>query len=169
MEKIQTYTSRELFDWLLSKARSSESTRKILINATQQQQSATIIGKMYFFKYDAKWKDVLPKWDRYPLVFPIERYNDGFLGLNLHYLTQKERMLFLNKLTEYATAKNLTEKTRIRMTYELLSSTKRLNTLGRPCIKRYLYTHVRSKFIEIPATEWDRVVQLPLEHFIYNK
>jgi hypothetical protein len=169
MEKIQTYTSRELFDWLLSKARSSESTRKILINATQQQQSATIIGKMYFFKYDAKWKDVLPKWDRYPLVFPIERYNDGFLGLNLHYLTQKERMLFLNKLTEYATAQNLTEKTRLRMTYELLSSTKRLNTLGRPCIKRYLYTHVRSKFIEIPATEWDRVVQLPLEHFIYNK
>jgi hypothetical protein len=124
---------------------------------------------MYFFRYDAKWKDVLPQWDRYPLVFPIERYNDGFLGLNLHYLTQKERMLFLNKLTEYATAKNLTEKTRIRMTYELLSSTKRLNTLGRPCIKRYLYTHVRSKFIEIPATEWDRVVQLPLEHFIYNK
>jgi hypothetical protein len=168
MQKIQTYTSRELFDWLLSKARSSESTRKILISATQQQRSATIIGKMYFFKYDAKWKEVLPKWDRYPLVFPIERYTDGFLGLNMHYLTPQERQVFLNKLTEYATATNLTENSRLRMTYELLSSTKRLNTLGRPCIKRYLYTHVRSKFIEIPATEWDRVIQLPLEHFIYK-
>jgi hypothetical protein len=169
MEKIQTYTSRELFDWLLSKARSADSTRKLLINAPQQQRSATLIGKMYFFKYDAKWKAVLPKWDRYPLVFPIERYNDGFLGLNLHYLTPKERSLFLGRLQEYATAKNLTENSKLRLTYELISSTKKLDSLSRPCIKRYLYDHVRSKFVEIPATEWDRVVQLPLEHFIVKQ
>lgn len=168
MEKIQTYTSRELFDWLLSKARAAESTRKVLLTAPQIQRNATILGKMYFFKYDAKWKEILPKWDRYPLVFPIERYNDGFLGLNLHYLTPGERQVFLGRLKDYATATNLTENSRLRMTYELLSSTKKLNTIGRPCIKRYLYHHVRSRFVEIPATEWDRVVQLPLEHFIYK-
>jgi hypothetical protein len=166
MEKIQTYTSRELFDWLLGKARSAESLRRNLINATQQQSSATIIGKMYFFKYDAKTKDKLPRWDKYPLVFPIERYNDGFLGLNVHYLTPNERQVFLGRLTNYATARNLTEKTRLRLTYDLISSTKKLNSLARPCIKRYLYSHVRSRFIEIPATEWDRVIQLPLEVFV---
>lgn len=166
MEKIQNYTSKELFDWLLGKARSASSVRKTLINATQQQSSSTIIGKMYFFSYDAKMKAVLPRWDKYPLVFPIERYNDGFLGLNLHYLSPGERQSLLSRLTEFATAKNLTEKTRLRLTYDLISSTKRLNSLARPCIKRYLYSQVRSRFIEIPATEWDRVVQLPLEVFV---
>lgn len=166
MEKIQTYTSKELFDWLLGKARSANSIRKNLINAPQQQSSSTVIGKMYFFSYDAKMKAVLPRWDKYPLVFPIERYNDGFLGLNLHYLAPNERQALLSQLTAYATAKNLTEKTRLRLTYDLIASTKRLNSLARPCIKRYLYSHVRSKFVEIPATEWDRVVQLPLEVFV---
>jgi hypothetical protein len=166
MEKIQTYTSKELFDWLLGKARSSASVRRNLINATQQQSSTTIIGKMYFFNYDAKTKNKLPRWDKYPLVFPIERYNDGFLGLNVHYLSSNERSVLLERLTNYATAKNLTEKTRLRLTYDLISSTKRLNSLARPCIKRYLYSHVRSRFIEIPATEWDRVIQLPLEVFV---
>jgi|SanBayMetagenome_1026888.scaffolds.fasta_scaffold02597_3 hypothetical protein len=166
MEKIQTYTSKELFDWLLGKARSAASIRKNLINATQQQSGSTVIGKMYFFSYDAKTKDKLPRWDKYPLVFPIERYNDGFLGLNVHYLTPGERKAFLNQLMNYATAKNLTEKSRLRLTYDLIASTKKLNSMARPCIKRYLYSHVRSKFVEIPATEWDRVVQLPLEVFI---
>ena len=166
MERIQTYTSKELFDWLLGKARSAESLRKNLINATQQHSSSTIVGKMYFFKYDAKWKDVLPRWDKYPLVFPIERYNDGFLGLNLHYLSPGERQLLLSRLTEYSTARNLTERSRLRLTYDLIASTKKLNSLSRPCIKRYLYSHVRSRFVEIPATEWDRVVQLPLEVFV---
>lgn len=166
MEKIQTYTSKELFDWLLGKARSANSIRKNLINAPQQQSSTTVIGKMYFFSYDAKMKAVLPRWDRYPLVFPIERYNDGFLGLNLHYLSPGERQALLSRLTSYATAKNLTEKSRLRLTYDLIASTKRLNSLARPCIKRYLYSQVRSKFVEIPATEWDRVVQLPLEVFV---
>ena len=166
MEKIQTYTSKELFDWLLGKARSANSIRKTLINAPQQQSSSTIIGKMYFFSYDAKTKDKLPRWDRYPLVFPIERYNDGFLGLNLHYLSGGERIALLGQLTKYATAKNLTEKSRLRLTYDLISRTKNLSSLSRPCIKRYLYSHVRSRFVEIPATEWDRVVQLPLEVFV---
>ncbi|MFZ9743337.1 MAG: hypothetical protein ACO3B0_07070 [Chitinophagaceae bacterium] len=163
---MQTYTSRELFDWLLGKARSAASIRRNLINATQQQSGTTIIGKMYFFSYDAKTKDTLPRWDRYPLVFPIERYNDGFLGLNVHYLSPAERQALLNRLTSYATAKNLTEKSRLRLTYDLIASTKKLNSLARPCIKRYLYSHVRSKFVEIPATEWDRVIQLPLEVFV---
>jgi hypothetical protein len=35
-----------------------------------------------------------------------------------------------------------------------------------PAVKRYLYGHVRSRFIEIPATEWDKAAQLSLELFI---
>lgn len=34
------------------------------------------IGSMYFYFYDPKWKKELPYYDTFPLIFPIERYND---------------------------------------------------------------------------------------------
>lgn len=162
MEKTQKYSSKELFDWLIDKAKSTNGVRNRLLGATQQQKGSTVMGKMYLFTYDAKHKDKLPIWDKYPLVFPIERYNDGFLGLNVHYLGLREREALLGQLTKYASSRSMTERSRIMMTYDLLSGTKRLNSLARPCIKRYLFSQVRSKFVEIPATEWDRVVQLPI-------
>lgn len=162
MDKTQKYSSKELFDWLVGKAKTDTGMRKRILNATQQQVGSTIIGKMYFFSYDPKTKDKLPIYDKYPLVFPIERYNDGFLGLNMHYLAPSEREALLDKLIQFSTARNLTERSRLRLTYDLIAGTKRLNSLARPCVKRYLFSHVRSKFVEIPATEWDRVIQLPL-------
>ena len=166
MDKTQKYSSKELFDWLIGKAKTDAGVRKRLLNATQQQVGSAIIGKMYFFTYDAKHKDKLPIWDKYPLVFPIERYNDGFLGLNVHYLGLREREALLDRLIQFSAAKNLTERTRLRLTYDLIAGTKRLNSLARPCVKRYLFSQVRSKFVEIPATEWDRVVQLPIALWI---
>ena len=166
MDTKKKYSSKELFDWLSDKARTDSGMRKKLLGAHQQYTSATVIGKMYFFQYDPKTKDKLPRWDKFPLVFPIERYVDGFLGLNLHYLTPDERERILGQLIKFASAKNMTERTKLKLSYDLINSTKRLNTLARPCVKRYLFTHVRSKFVEIPATEWDRVVQLPLAVFI---
>ena len=41
-------------------------------------------GKMNMFFYDPKHKKKLPYYDTFPLVLPIERYNDGFLGINFH-------------------------------------------------------------------------------------
>jgi hypothetical protein len=39
----------------------------------------------------------------------------------------------------------------------------------RPCIKRYLFAHVRSPFIEVTADEWDKAAQLTVENFVYNQ
>ena len=96
-------------------------------------------------------------------------YSDGFLGLNLHYLTPAERKVFLDRLKKFALATNLTASTRLRLSYELISTTSRLAAMSRPCVKRYLYSHVRSTFIEIPGTEWDRAADLPTEQFVYKK
>ena len=46
---------------------------------------------MYFFRYDPKFRTTLPMFDKYPLVIVVERYTDGFLGLNMHYLTRGQR------------------------------------------------------------------------------
>lgn len=163
-------SSKEAIQWFEDRVRgASSSVRNKLLKAESSQRNTTTIGKMFLFKYDPKWKAILPIYDTYPLVFPIERYNDGFLGLNLHYLAVPERQAFIDKLSSYATAKNITEKTRLRLSYDLIASTKRIASDARPCIKRYLFTHVRSKFIEIPATEWDRAAILPIELFVSKR
>jgi hypothetical protein len=162
--------SKQAIDWFENRVRTAgNSVRNKLLKAEASQRNTTVIGKMFLFKYDPKWKDILPIYDTYPLVFPIERYHDGFLGLNLHYLSVPMRQGFLDKLSGYATARNLTERSRLRLSYDLISSTKKLATDAQPCIKRYLFTHVRSKFIEIPATEWDRAAILPIELFVSKR
>ena len=77
-------------DWFIGKARSAQGYRKNIINNQERSRDGTVMGKMYFFYYDPKGKKTLATYDRFPLVFPIERYSDGFLGLNLHYLCQKQ-------------------------------------------------------------------------------
>lgn len=162
----QKYTSKELFDWMTEKARSASSMRDNLFRMQSQQRATGSIGRMYFFKYDPKTKDKLPIYDVYPLVFPMEDYHDGFLGLNIHYLDAGVRMRLLDKLGNFATAKNYTERTRLQISYDVLSSTKSMTSLIGPCVKRYLYGHIRTRLIEIPATEWDKAAQLSLELFI---
>lgn len=161
-------SSKEALDWFEDKVRSASSLRSTLLKAEASQRGSTTVGKMFFFAYDPKLKAVLPVYDKYPLVFPLELYSDGFLGLNLHYLSRAERDFFLTKLKRYATATNLTERSRLKLSYELVSGVAKLASYSRPCIKRYLFGHVRSKFIEIPATEWDRAINLPIELFVYK-
>ena len=59
---------------------------------------------------------------------------------------------------------NYDEGTKLRLTYELLTGTSKYRYF-RPCIKRYLTPHIKSRFIEIEAEEWDNVLFLPTERF----
>jgi hypothetical protein len=152
--------------WFYGKARSASGYRKNIANNTERARDNVVIGKMFFFYYDPKTKDKLPVYDRFPLVFPLERYSDGFLGLNLHYLSVDERKVLLNRLLEYKTNNKMNERTRLRLSYELLSNTKKLANISRPCIKRYLFSHVRSRFIEVASGEWSEAINLPVQLFV---
>jgi len=99
------------------------------------------------------------------LVIPIERYSDGFLGLNLHYIHPKQRIILLDKLSEIATDNNFDANTKLRISYDYLSRASRLYQ-AKPCIKRYLFSHVQSRFLEITADEWDIAALLPVESFM---
>lgn len=161
------YTQKELADWLKSKVSSPAGYRSVLLNSPERnRRDSTVIGRLFFFSYDAKGKDYLQVWDRYPLVFPIEKYPAGFLGLNLHYLNIDERRWLLETLSGYAQNKRMTATTRLRLSYSTLLQARSFNSLVRPCIKKYLFSHVRSKFIELEPDDWDKVLELPLEMFI---
>jgi len=159
--KPRTNQARE---WLKSKITELKPTRQALLQDRTRLRSSTIIGKMYFYFYDPKTKDSLPYYDRFPLVLPIEQYNDGFLGLNLHYIHPKQRIILLDKLSEYANNKNFDNTTRLRLSYAALASSAKAFE-AQPCIKRYLYSQVQSRFMEIDAGEWDIAALLPMESF----
>lgn len=158
----------DVYNWFIGKARTAAGYRNNIIGNKERASGSTMIGRMYFFYYDPKTKAKLPIYDRFPLVLPIERYSDGFLGLNLHYLDQGSRSALLGQLQKYATNNKMDERTRLRLSYDLLSGTKAMK-LAQPCIKRYLYSHVRSQFIEVTANEWEKAIALPVEMFVRKK
>lgn len=151
--------------WLRSKVDSLNPSPAALMRDRIRLKNKTIIGKMYFYYYDPKTKDSMPYYDRFPLVIPIDQYSDGFLGLNLHYIHPRQRIILLDKLSETASNKNFDEKTKLRISYDYLT---RASTAfeAMPCIKRYLYSQVTSRFLEISADEWDIAALLPMETFV---
>jgi len=121
-------------------------------------------GRMYFYVYDPKTKDSLPYYDKFPLVLPIERYSDGFLGLNFHYIRPNERILLLDKLYDTLTNTRYDETTKLRVSYDILNSAARFEAF-KPCIKRYLLSHVRSGIIEVGIDDWEIALMLPVDNF----
>ena len=122
-------------------------------------------GTMNFFMYSPKNKDnvdILPYYDRFPLVMPIEQYNNGFLGLNFHYLSIPMRLKLLNIISEYASNDKLDETTRIRLTWNRVKR----NPIVNPTVKRYLADHVRTAFRRINADEMMVAVLLPVQRFV---
>jgi hypothetical protein len=157
--------SRDARTWLRSKIPALKPTKAQLMSDRERLRHNSIIGRMYFYFYDPKTKDKLPYYDKFPLVIPIERYPDGFLGLNLHYIHPKQRIILLDKLSEIATDNNFDANTKLRISYDYLSRASRLYQ-AKPCIKRYLFSHVQSRFLEITADEWDIAALLPVESFM---
>jgi hypothetical protein len=151
--------------WLRAKINNLRPSRQALLADRKRLKDNTIIGRMYFYYYDPKTKDKLQYYDRFPLVLPIEQYSDGFLGLNLHYIHPKQRIILLDKLSEFANNSKYDKTTKLRLSYDLLSSASRIFE-HQPCIKRYLFSQVQSRFLEISADEWDIAALLPMESFV---
>ena len=151
--------------WLRSKIKELKPNRAALLKDRDKLKERSVVGKMYFYFYDPKTKDTMRYYDRFPLVIPIEPYQDGFLGLNLHYIHPKYRMTLLDKLSATASNDTYDEKTKLRLSYRYLAKASRVFE-ATPCIKRYLYGHIQSRFLEITADEWDIAALLPMESFV---
>lgn len=160
--KPRTNASR---DWLRSKVKELKPSPQRMMNDRDRLRDSSIIGKMYFYFYDPKTKDKMKYYDRFPLVIPIENYKDGFLGLNLHYIHPRQRIILLDKLSATASNKSFDERTKLRISYAYLAAASKAFE-ATPCIKRYLFSHIESRFLEITANEWDIAVMLPVESFV---
>jgi hypothetical protein len=147
-EKMKT----EATTWLTLKIKSLLSKGEVPKSVFPKRQTFGV-GGMYFYSYDAKTKDTLPIWDRFPLTIILKTEGSGFTGLNLHYLPVDSRMLFLEKLMTFKKYNTQTDELKLNISYDFLKGNKRLEEF-KPCIKRYLYSHVVSKFLPIESHEW---------------
>ncbi len=150
--------------WLQQKMLTLKPSRERMMEERKRLRKESIVGKMYFYFYDPKTKETMKYYDKFPLVIPIEEHNDGFLGLNLHYIHPKQRLILLDKLSDIVTNKSFDESTKFRISYNYLKNASRLYE-HKPCLKKYLYTHIQSKFLNIDASEWDIAALLPVESF----
>lgn len=155
------------YKWFVSKInnlRNPVALANQIKKETGRNTNRFLIGGLYYFFYSAKTADQLQYWDAFPLVIPLQRYNDGFLGLNLHYLPPRIRAGFMDKLLDRAVLNENDDPVKVRISYDILDATKRYKEF-RPCLKRYLYNHIASKILAVQPNEWETAVFLPTQQF----
>ncbi len=126
-----------------------------------KRASRPFFGRLNMFFYDPKHKKKLPYYDTFPLVLPIERYSDGFLGINFHYLPIPLRVRLLDRLVDFSNNEEFDETTTIDADYARL---KNINLI-KPTIHRYLAGQTKSDFRRIDADEFTVAVLLPVQRF----
>ena len=167
INQIQEATKSEIkpVSWYQGQIRelglSTINTQKMI--QTGKLTTRVIPGYMYLFKYDPKDKD-LPYYDMFPLVIPFRRVNTGFFGINFHYLPHMIRLNILKEFEKYATNKNIPEKTRIRLNYRLME-TSRVFRFVKPAIRQYSNQQLRTRLLIIPFNDWKVASQLPVQKF----
>lgn len=127
-------------------------------------------GKLYMFTYDPKLKKKLPIYDKFPLLLPFNKYDDGFIGLNLHYIPPVHRIELLQQLANVSPVvnKKMGHVDSLRISWSLLNSISTLPDFA-PCVKRYLNGYVKTNFLELPINDWPIACMLPTERFVRKR
>ena len=126
-------------------------------------------GKLYLYAYDAKNKDTLPVWDKFPLILCLgskvaKNGNLLFYGLNLHYVPPRVRQEFLEIMLVYQSTKRLTDKTKLNVDWQKAKSFQ----YAQKMIKAYLPVQMKSPASEVDPSEWINVIYMPLQSFVQN-
>jgi hypothetical protein len=155
---LDTTTGPKSYDWYRKKVQSMTTPGARGLISQGKATVAPKYGVMNLFGYDPKLKATLPYYDRFPLIFPIDFAKGGFYGINFHYLQPGARVNFLRQLSQYTSDDNYDKKTR----YNIGELSGRYY---KKTIKHYLYSQVRSSFLNITADEMAIAIFLPVARF----
>ena len=151
-------------EWLQEQAQTLNITPSRFLADTKRLVNRPMLGRMYMFQYDPKLKESLPFYDTFPLTIPLEYNRNGFTGFNLHYLRPESRADILEILKEYLTNNNMSDRTRINITWDRVQRRLPLNELKRT-VKTYLASNVISRFLNLAVEDWDLAVWIPADRF----
>lgn len=121
-------------------------------------------GKLYAYIYDAKHKETLPYWDKYPLIIYLGLGKHNLMyGLNLHYIPPKARQQFLEELLkQYASTPTITNSTKLKIDWSKVKGFQGADQM----IKAYIPANIKGTLIEIKPQDWANVVMMPLQQFM---
>jgi len=145
-----TPRTKQSIEWFRKKASSLGRVNRLGLMQEEEidlktRPKTAPFGEMYMFFYDAKYKDVLPYYDAFPLVIMMGPAAGGFYGMNLHYLPPVLRAKALDAL--------LGEGGDVPGKYI------------KPTIHRYLNKQVKSRFALVDKPEWEIATFLPTADF----
>lgn len=161
--------TQEARNWYREQAKgitrsSVDESRLVRQMGSDRYENRFRLGNMYMFIYDPKHKETLPYYDRFPLIFPINRAKGGILGINLHYLPPQLRAKLMDAIYDVASNENYDETTKLRLSYNILNSASRYKEF-KPTVKHYLSSQLRTRLVYINPSEWDIALFLPTERF----
>ena len=149
---------------------------RAMIREGVKTQKVTVrpnFGTMNLFYYRPKGAAKLPYYDIFPLVIPIgRRLNDGFVGLNFHYLSVPQRWLLLERLSMFQVPSELDSFDTGEGAGDVMAlfwSKIRRKRGVRPIVKRYLTKNIQSRFLKIELSEMLIALSIPMERFYTGK
>ena len=147
-----------------------------MIREGYKTQKVTVrpnFGMMNLFYYRPKGAEKLPYYDVFPLVIPMgRRLNDGFVGINFHYLSVPQRWLLLERLSMFQVPSELdafdTEEGAGDVMALFWSKIRRKRGV-KPIVRRYLTKNIQSRFLKIELSEMLIALAIPMERFYTGK
>ena len=147
-----------------------------MIREGYKTQKVTVrpnFGMMNLFYYRPKGAEKLPYYDIFPLVIPMgRRLNDGFVGINFHYLSVPQRWLLLERLSMFQMPSELDSFDSEEGAGEVMalfwSKIKRKRGV-KPIVRRYLTKNIQSYFLKIELSEMLIALAIPMERFYTGK
>lgn len=171
--KVTKQNMRQSLNWFtmaIKALNQSKYRANKLMGDTGRMTNYPVVGRMYLYQYDAIHKDDLPYWDKWPLIFYIDKFSKNghnyWYGVNLHYLPPDLRLRLLSALYDITNNDKFDATTRVKLSYDILMRLSKAKNLGADfAFKMYRADAKESMFLEIPPSSWPMTAMLPLEAF----
>ena len=138
-------------DWYQNKIKEFGQPGRLDLIRDGKQNSSPFGKSLNMFVYGPKFRKTLPYYDTFPLVLPLEKYKDGFLGINFHYLPIPLRMKLLDRMLDFD----------LNASYSAIKGI----SLVKPTIHKYLAGYTKSMFRKIDEDELVVATLLPVHNF----
>lgn len=167
-DKKQTEIATDAYSWLMSEIKTGKSKR---VQFSKEPDLKP--GKIYIFKYDAKYKKELDYWDKRPIVLVFGMYNGSngkvAVGVNLSWYPPPARQFIVEKIRKMY--KPLYEAEIKRkpnqaidqkpINIDLYAIKTALDTFGFSfALRQYIPANIRTPKVCVCYEDWDKALKL---------
>jgi hypothetical protein len=122
-------------------------------------------GFLYTYGYAAKHHATLPYWDMFPLILCIDVTEDGWLGINMHYMPPRIRAAVFLEMLETLNKPGYDDRTKFKITWAKLKQLSQHKYI-RHSVKRYLSSQLVTPLCKIDPRYWEPVIFMPYAQFV---